>query len=153
MSQDTIPAVCHDCGQPFPGLLVAPDLRPLCRDCQPTYCAECGVSHNPTCEEMRAIAIDALQPFYDRAYERDRWQEALLGARLRFHADPSGNANEPPAYWVRIYERWQELYHAGLKGDIAPGRLESRPPTFGPDGRHFSPEYIAYMGGPIVGKP
>lgn len=28
-----------------------------------------------------------------------------------------------------------------------------RPPTFGPDGRHFSDEYIAYMGGPIEAVP
>jgi hypothetical protein len=27
-----------------------------------------------------------------------------------------------------------------------------RPPTFGPDGRHFSDEYIAYMGGPVVAQ-
>ena len=25
-----------------------------------------------------------------------------------------------------------------------------RPPTFGPDGRHFSDAYVAYMGGPVV---
>jgi hypothetical protein len=43
----------------------------------------------------------------------DRWIEALLGARLRFHAGPGGGAFDPAAvaYWGRVYKRWSQLYH------------------------------------------
>ena len=39
----------------------------------------------------------------------DRWLEALMGARLRFHC-----IDEPKAhfgYWGRVYKRWSQLYH------------------------------------------
>jgi len=41
--------------------------------------------------------------------------------------------------------RWRDGY------DVTSG-IQDRIPTFGPDGRHFSDEYIAAMGGPIVAR-
>ena len=40
----------------------------------------------------------------DTNYQRDRWIEALLGGRLRFHRDEL-NAKDN-----RTYRRWNELY-------------------------------------------
>lgn len=49
---------------------------------------------------------------------RDRWIEALLGARLRFHATDDVNDSDPVrrayarTYWRHVYRRWSQLYHA-----------------------------------------
>jgi hypothetical protein len=61
------------------------------------------------------------QAAYDRTYRLDRWMEATYGARLHLTAIAwkVGTERTGPDY----YPRWQELYHAGLKGDIAPARL------------------------------
>ncbi len=37
----------------------------------------------------------------------DRWIEALLGARLRFH-----HASMTQAEGGRVYKRWSQLYHS-----------------------------------------
>ncbi len=37
---------------------------------------------------------------------RDAYIEAVLGARLRFHARPGASA----AYWSAVYKRWAQLY-------------------------------------------
>lgn len=45
---------------------------------------------------LREIAVA------QRAYQADRWIEALLGARLRFHDDYRQD--------TLTYDRWRELY-------------------------------------------
>lgn len=54
----------------------------------------------------------------DIAWAGDRWLEALLGARLRFHAGGMVDDGRGPET-VRMYRRWQRLYHAGNAGLIA----------------------------------
>lgn len=44
-----------------------------------------------------------------RDWDQDRWIEALLGARLRFHASWPG-PHDSTAYWERVYRRWGQLY-------------------------------------------
>jgi hypothetical protein len=44
---------------------------------------------------------DGLRP------DVDRWMEAVLGARLRFHARDI----ERTEYWGSVYKRWAQLYH------------------------------------------
>jgi hypothetical protein len=78
-----------------------------------TGCRLCDALGEP-CEEHAFQLLEER-----REWNADRFIEALLGARLRFHADPSGNANVPPAYWMRVYGRWQELYRDGLSREGA----------------------------------
>lgn len=58
--------------------------------------------------------------------DSDRWIEAILGARLRFHADASGNANVPASYWQRVYQRWGQLYHRVYVSQEDLGDLRAR---------------------------
>lgn len=72
----------------------------------PQYRTECcGVLFAQPCKSWCVNA-----PAYDPHPRLDRWLEALYGARLRFHAEPSANANVPPGYWPTIYTRWCQLY-------------------------------------------
>lgn len=48
----------------------------------------------------------------DRHARLDRWMEAVLGGRLRYHVD-DGPAPGVGAYWSAVYGRWQRLYRAG----------------------------------------
>lgn len=40
--------------------------------------------------------------------DSDRWIEALLGGRLRFHVTAEYSR---AAFWERVYKRWSQLYH------------------------------------------
>lgn len=48
---------------------------------------------------------DGLRP------DTDRWIEAILGARLRFHGSRAGTDPAERRYWQRVYKRWAQLYH------------------------------------------
>ena len=54
-------------------------------------------------------------PFQSMSRERasDRWIEALLGARMRFHIDrdPASLRLRREDYWQATYTRWSQLYH------------------------------------------
>jgi hypothetical protein len=60
--------------------------------------------------EEYAAALAAFRSAALRRRARDRWIEALLGGRLRFH---TYNTTVEAGYWIPVYERWQELYRAG----------------------------------------
>lgn len=63
----------------------------------------------------------------DVAWQGDRWIEALLGARMRFHLNEPVPVDEATdggwdawqRYWAAIYRRWQRLYVAGRDNLIA----------------------------------
>lgn len=69
-------------------------------------------SHWKTCRHRACIALRIESA-------RDRWIEALLGARLRFHGGPQLVDRDPDpvrrafdqTYWRRTYRRWSQLYH------------------------------------------
>lgn len=80
-------------------------------------------SHWRTCRHRhcRAYRLD-LARFEPRPgnwdWQADRWIEAVLGARLRFHAQAMNDAGLGPEL-VRMYQRWQRIYHAGKAGILA----------------------------------
>lgn len=47
-------------------------------------------------------------------YVRDRWIEALLGGRLRFHVEDVAVETHRWDYWSTIVRRWHELYRDGI---------------------------------------
>lgn len=69
-------------------------------------------------------AIDALRAaaLADPEYIRDRWIEAQLGGRLRFHCYPETRAaesdtvlhSEVMSRWQPVYSRWHTLYLRSL---------------------------------------
>ena len=50
-----------------------------------------------------------MRPDGDRP-DSDRWIEAVLGARLRFHASVTPGI-PGSTYWSGVYRRWSQLYH------------------------------------------
>jgi len=66
-------------------------------------------AHDRELEERHAAYHGAMS----RDERLDRWIEAVLGARQRFHVPFSVVAGSPEArYWHDVYARWAELYHA-----------------------------------------
>ena len=65
-------------------------------------------AHDRELEERHAAYHGAMP----REERLDRWIEAVLGARLRFHVPRGGiDTAHTLAYWGATYTRWQELYH------------------------------------------
>lgn len=54
-------------------------------------------------------------------WEGDRYMEAVLGARLRFHVADSRDTRDAAwqRYWIAVYGRWAALYRAGKAGRLA----------------------------------
>lgn len=48
-----------------------------------------------------------LAKSHQTTLERDAWIEAVLGARLRFHAS---SVEDVRTYWGGVYRRWAQLY-------------------------------------------
>lgn len=44
---------------------------------------------------------------HQNTLERDAYIEAVLGARLRFHASSDDDDRH---YWSRVYKRWSQMY-------------------------------------------
>ena len=90
---DEVTPTCDICGRP--------------EDQDPTNGREYDWNGETGCHQTCEMAVA------DQQYERDRWIEALLGGRLRFHADPDVNGPAGKGrlrYWSDMYGRWKDLY-------------------------------------------
>lgn len=64
-------------------------------------------------------ALPYCTGYVRREWQRDRYIEAILGGRLRFHGYPELEADLDAGYaaiierWRLTYDRWSELYRAG----------------------------------------
>jgi hypothetical protein len=101
---------CRDCrnGDHYACTAEAGDCTTVCHPgdpCEPLedMCRDCGAAHRWPWDCPK-----------DRHERLDRWVEAILGGRLRFHVgDRDANPMPEAAYWSGVYRRWQELYRLG----------------------------------------